>query len=500
MLIFVVETSGASLYSFCIIFHKKMREPKADYTAHLPGDSKATQSPRWYHENLTCSSTVSCVMPVAFVGALDEKGRGLVETGAKYILIEGALQGETVSYSSYRVKPAYELARLDTVHRASALRVAPKCPYFGVCGGCTMQHVAEDAQLAMKQRELEMRLWRVGQVRPSCFIQPVHGSAWGYRHRARLSVRWVAKKGEVLIGFHERKSRYIADMRSCAVLPKAASDLLMPLRSLVESLSIRELVPQIELAMGETGITLVLRVLEALAVEDRKKLKAFAELRRVVLYVQPKGPDTVELLHPPEAQPLVYTLPEYEVSFEFMPTDFTQVNPAMNRVLVRRAMQLLEPQPGERIADLFCGLGNFSLPIARCGAQVVGIEHCAPLLMRARLNAERHGLAERTRFVAANLYVPKPRMFDELAGCDKILLDPPREGAIEFIKALGQSKVRPWRIVYVSCNPATLARDAAVLTHELGWHCQAAGVFNLFPHTAHVESIALFSPKQQATC
>ena len=429
---------------------------------------------------------------VATIESLDQEGRGVAHVDGKAIFIEGALIGERVTYSSYRRKPSYENAKVIAVIRESATRVVPKCPHFGVCGGCSMQHLEAGAQVAAKQRTLEDTLWHIGKVRAERMLTPIHGPSWGYRHRARLAVRDVAKKGGVLVGFHERRSSFVADMKTCEVLPPRISALLLPLRSLVESLTIRERLPQIELAIGDIADVphdvLVLRILEPLAANDVELLRAFADRHAVQFYVQPGGPDTARPLHPLE-ESLAYSLPEFDVALAFRPTEFTQVNAAINRVLVRRAIALLAPRPGERIGDLFCGLGNFTLPIARRGALAIGVEGSAGLITRARANAAQNGLAERTAFHAANLFEVTAADFDSWGSFDKLLIDPPREGAIEVVKALPASVTR---IVYVSCNPATLARDAGVLATTRGYRLSAAGVVNMFPHTAHVESIALF--------
>ncbi len=436
------------------------------------------------------------------IESLDQEGRGIARVNGKTVFVEGALPGEEVTLTTLKRKPSYEIARVDQVLHASAARVEPHCAHFGVCGGCTMQHFDAAAQVAAKQRALEDTLWHIGHVRPAQLLPAIYGPSWGYRHRARLSVRHVVKKGGVLVGFHERKSSYVADMLACPVLPPNISDLLPRLRALVAQLSIRDRLPQIELAVGEDGRTtdgrvagraldvLVLRVLAPPSDEDAALLRRFADEHRVQLYLQPGGPHTATPFHPlgPE---LVYTLPEFGLVFPFSPTEFTQVNGAINRVLVRRAIALLEPAPGERVADFFCGLGNFTLPIARRGASVVGIEGSGPLVERARGNAARNGLGELARFAVANLFESTAESIERLGTLDKILIDPPREGAIEVVKALPGDGA-PRRIVYVSCNPATLARDAAVLVSGHGYRLEAAGVVNMFPHTGHVESMAVF--------
>jgi 23S rRNA (uracil1939-C5)-methyltransferase len=317
-------------------------------------------------------------------------------------------------------------------------------------------------------------------------LPPIHGPAWGYRHRARLSARYVEKKGGALVGFRERRSTYVAEMRSCEVLPPHVSALIVPLRALVGALSIRERLPQIEVAVGEEVVVLVLRILEPLTPADEDAVRAFADEHRVQLWLQSAGPSSVRPFHPLDAPPLYYLLPEFDVRIRFGPADFTQVNQAVNGVLVRRAMQLLAPAPGERVLDLFCGLGNFALPIARLGAAVTGIEGSTSLVERARENARANGLS--AEFVVADLF--DAATCARLPRCDAMLVDPPREGAIEVVKALGDGG--PGRIVYVACDPATLARDAGVLVHVKGYRLAAAGVANMFPHTAHVESVALF--------
>ena len=429
-------------------------------------------------------------MPVGVIESLDQEARGITCAEGKKIFVDGALPGEVVEYASFRRKPSFEVAHLVRVLSGSPSRVRPRCDYFGICGGCAMQHLDLSAQVAAKQRFLEDSLRDIGRVRVVQILSPIHGSPWGYRHRARLGVRNVPKKGGVLVGFHECRSSYIADMRSCAVLPQHVSDLLPPLRELVAALSVSERLPQIEVAVGEECTALVLRILEPLTGYDEELLRRFADRYGVVFFLQPKGPDTVYRFYPVSGARLSYLLPEYGLEFEFRPTDFTQVNHAVNRVLVRRTLSLLDPRPGERIADLFCGLGNFTLPIACSGASVVGVEGSQALVERGRECAVANGLADRVEFAVANLFECTPESLALLGRFDKMLIDPPREGAIEVVKALPADG--PQRIVYVSCNPATLARDAAVVVHVKGYSLKAAGVVNMFPHTGHVESVAVF--------
>ena len=437
---------------------------------------------------------VAAMLPL-HIESLDHEGKGIGRREGKTIFVDGALTGETVIASSYRKKPEFELAQATRIIKSSPYRVTPKCAWFGICGGCTHQHLDEAAQVAAKQRVLEDCFQHIGKVQPETMLSPMHGPTWGYRTRARLSVRYVPKKGGVLVGFHERRSSYVADMTSCEVLLPQISALLPKLRELVASLSIRDRLPQIELAAGETLSVLVLRIMDPLTGDDESKLREFADLHGIQFWLQPKGPETAYPFHPLDAAELAYSLPEFNLEMPFRPTEFTQVNHGINRMLIRRAMRLLDVQSGEQIADFFCGLGNFSLPIARRGAHVVGIEGSQGLVTRAMENAARNGLSERSEFLVANLFEMTPESYAALGRFDKLLIDPPRDGAFELVKSLPDADEvgeLPVRIVYVSCNPATLARDAAVLVHQKGYRLKAAGVANMFPHTAHVESIALF--------
>jgi len=424
------------------------------------------------------------------VESLDYEGQGVARQDGKAVFIEGALPGEEVEYSSYRKKSNFEMAAVTRVLKESPLRTTPRCPHFGVCGGCSMQHLEASAQVAMKQRVLENNLWHIGKVKAGQLLPAIYGPTWGYRHRARLSVRHVAKKGGALVGFHEKRSSYVADLHTCPVLPERIAKLIVPLRAMITKLSIRDRLPQVEIALGEKVDVLCLRILAPLNDQDEALLREFADRHGVQFFLQTKGPETARPFHPLDAPQLSYSLPEFGVTMPFHPTEFTQVNPFINRVLLRRAIGLLDPRPGERIGDLFCGLGNFSLPIARRGAHVVGVEGSAALVRRAGENAALNGLDSRTEFHTANLFEVGEPELAAMGHFDKLLIDPPRDGAVEVVKALGAGG--PERIVYVSCNPATLARDAAVLVHTQGYRLKAAGVVNMFPHTAHVESVALF--------
>jgi 23S rRNA (uracil1939-C5)-methyltransferase len=427
------------------------------------------------------------------IESLDQEGRGIARSEGKVIFIEGALTGERVSYSSYRKKPSFELAQVTQIFKPSSMRVQPKCAHFGVCGGCSMQHLDARAQVAVKQRILEDSLWHIGKVRAETLQRPIYGQAWGYRERARLSVRHVIKKGKTLVGFHEKRSSFVADMQHCEILvPKIAA--LIPLLSeLIDGLSIRDRLPQIEVAVGEHVDVLVLRVMDAPSSADEAALRTFADRHGIQFWLQTGGYDTIAPFHPLDAPSLDYSLPEFGITMPFAPSEFTQVNSALNRVMISRAMRLLDPQPGERIADFFCGLGNFTLPIARSGAQVLGIEGSETLVARAKQNAELNGLAGNAKFAAMNLFAITEAGFTGLGQFDKLLIDPPRDGALELVRSIvvGNGERAPQRIVYVSCNPATLARDAAELVQR-GYMLKSAGVMNMFPHTSHVESIALF--------
>ena len=428
------------------------------------------------------------------IESLDHEGRGIAHAEGKVIFIEGALTGERVTYSSYRKKASFEIAQVGQTIKPSFMRAEPKCRHFGVCGGCSMQHLDARAQVAVKQRVLEDNLERIGKVKPQTILPPIYGQVWGYRQRARLSVRHVLKKGKTLVGFREKQGRYVADMQHCEILPPKIARLLPLLGELNESFTIRDALPQIEVAIGEHVDVLVLRILQALSPADETAIKDFADTHQVQFWLQTKGPETVLPFYPLDAPPLTYSLPEFGITMPFAPTEFTQVNADMNRLMVSRALRLLDPQPQERIADFFCGLGNFTLPIARSGAQVVGIEGSATLVRRAEQNAAYNDLSGNTKFSTMNLFEMDETILTKAGHFDKWLVDPPRDGAVELMKSI-TPETAPRRIVYVSCSPSTLARDADVLVHEKGYTLKAAGVMNMFPHTSHVESIALFEKK-----
>ncbi len=430
-------------------------------------------------------------MNPVIIESIDHEGRGIAHTDGKVIFIEGALTGERVTYNTYRKKNNYEQAKVVQILKQSFMRVQPKCPVFGVCGGCSMQHLDARAQVDVKQRVLEDNLQRIGKVKPEVMLPPIYGMPWGYRQRARLSVRHVLKKEKTLVGFREQNGKYVADMRHCEILTPKIAALLPLLGELNEKFTRRDIIPQIEVAVGEHVEVLVLRILDALTPSDEALIKQFADEQRVQFWTQTGGPETVKPFYPLDAPPLSYSLPEFGITMPFAPTEFTQVNSDMNRLMVGRALRLLDPQAGERIADFFCGLGNFTLPIARSGVQVLGIEGSEALVKRARQNAEYNGLSANTTFQVMNLFEMDEVVLAKAGRFDKWLVDPPRDGAIELMKSI-TPETAPGRIVYVSCSPATLARDAEVLVHVKGYRLRKAGVMNMFPQTSHVESIALF--------
>jgi 23S rRNA (uracil1939-C5)-methyltransferase len=431
------------------------------------------------------------------IESVDYEGQGIArDAEGKTVFVDGGLAGEVVDVRITRKKPNYDKAVVESVIVASVSRVVPRCPHFGVCGGCSMQHLDAHAQVAVKQRVLEDNLQRIGNVTPEMVLAPIEGPYWGYRHRARLSVRYVEKKGGVLVGFHEKRSSYVADMRECHVLPPHMSALLPKFRELIGSLTIRDRAPQIEYAEGDGLPVLVLRNLEPLPEQDLAKLRAFAAENAVQWYLQPKGPETAAPL-PGEAHRLGYQLQEFGLRYPFSPTEFTQVNPHINEMLVRRAIRWLDIRANDRVGDFFCGLGNFTLPIAQRAAFTYGIEGSAGLVARAKESAAVNALSERVAYDVANLFEVDAAWWAKLPPLNKWLIDPPRDGALALVKALpdkdaSDAAARPERIVYVSCNPSTLARDASILVHEKGYRLRGAGVANMFPHTAHVESLAVF--------
>ncbi len=423
----------------------------------------------------------------AEIADLTHEGRGVARVHGKVVFIDGALPGERVRYERIRRKPEFDTGRVLEVLRPAPDRVAPGCPHFGVCGGCVLQHLDAAAQIRAKQKILLDNLERIGSVRPARVLEPLAGPAWGYRARARLGVKYVHGKGRVLVGFRERNKRYVADLAACPVLAPPVDRLLRPLGALIGRLTLRDRIPQVEVAVGADRCALVLRVLAPPTAADREAMAAFEQAHGVDLWLQPKGPRTAVALR--EGTPLPsYALPEFGLRLAFSPTQFTQINPAVNQAMVRQAVRLLAPRPQDRVLDLFCGLGNFSLPLARHSGEVVGVEGEPELVARARANARDNRIGN-ARFVTADLSAPDPSAWGS-GPFQRVLLDPPRTGAREALGVVAATGAA--RVMYVSCNPATLARDAGILAHEYGLRLEAAGVMDMFPHTAHVESMALF--------
>jgi len=422
------------------------------------------------------------------ITSLSHDGRGVAHDAGKAVFVAGSLPGERVKLGQRRRHRNFDEAEIAAIESPSPHRVAPRCVHFGVCGGCALQHLAPDEQLAAKQGHLLEELRRTGKVEPQRLLPPLAGDPWNYRRRARLGAKWVGKKGRVLVGFRERLSPYLADLRRCEILAPPVDALIDPLAELIGSLSIKARVPQIEVAVAENATALVFRVLDPPLPADLERLRLFGAARGVRIHLQRGGPDSLELLAGDD-NPLTYRLPEFDVELAFEPTDFIQVNAALNRAMVSRAVELLAPQSGDRVLDLFCGLGNFSLPLARRAGEVVGVEGEAGLVERARANAARNGLRN-VEFHSADLAAPVQAGSWARLQYEAVLLDPPRAGAREVLPVLNGPRVT--RVVYISCHTGSLARDAGLLVHESGFRLTAAGVMDMFPHTAHVESLALF--------
>jgi 23S rRNA (uracil1939-C5)-methyltransferase len=427
------------------------------------------------------------------VSGLTTEGEGVVHLG-KTAFVAGALPGERVRFRRTRAHRQHDDAQLLAVLEPAANRVTPRCEHFGVCGGCLLQHLAGEAQLAAKEAQLRDNLARVARVTPERWLTPMAGPAWNYRRRARLGVKYVRKKGCVVVGFRERAAPYVAQLRQCEVLAAPAGTLITPLAELIQGLSIREQLPQIEVAVADNVTALVLRVLSPPSAQDLQQLSAFGARHGLALFLQPGGLETVAPLGAPGA-PLRYRLPQFDLSLEFRPTEFIQVNGAVNSALATRALELLELHPEARVLDLFCGIGNFTLPLARHARAVTGIEGEAALIARARANAQANALTN-AEFHVANLASPAPDAPWMRGPYTHVLLDPPRTGAREVLPVV--AGFAPERVLYISCHPGSLARDLGVLVHEHGMRLEAAGVVDMFPHTAHVESIALLRSGRRA--
>ncbi len=426
---------------------------------------------------------------VVHIDDIDADGRGVGRIDGKVIFVEGALQGETVRARYRRVRGRFDEAEVEAVLEPSPRRVTPRCEWFDRCGGCSLQHVAHDAQLADKQQTLLGALQGIGGIAPDELIEPIVATPWAYRRKARLGVKYVPAKGGALVGFRERGGGRIAAVEACGILAEPVGSLIRPLRQLVGGLQARARIPQIEVAVADNATALVFRHLDPLSEADRDALTRFAEMHAVQVLLQSGGPDSILALAPAPAPPLHYRLAEFDVELEFGASDFVQVNGAVNELLLARALELLAPRPHDRVLDLFCGLGNFTLPLARRAAAVHGIEGAAALVARARANAARNGI-DNVSFAVADLFDSESAATALAGDWQRLLLDPPRAGALALVEALAAPY--PERVVYVSCNPATLARDAAVLTTRHGYRLAAAGIADMFPHTSHVEALACF--------
>lgn len=427
---------------------------------------------------------------IAEVSALTLEGSGVLAPAGKRVLVPGALMGEEVAFQRKRRRRNYDEGILLEVRRPSPDRVTPACGYFGRCGGCSLQHLAPDAQLAMKQATLQDSLARIAAVIPGELLPPVRGAIWGYRRRARLAVRHVERKGRVLVGFREAEKPWVVDMLTCATVEPGISRLIEPLSALIGRLSVRARLPQVEATVADNAVALVLRVLDPPTPADRAELAAFAAAHGVRVYLQPGNPESVVALDTDgPLDDLYYRLPAYDLALGFGPTDFIQVHGEVNRLMVDQALRLLAPEATDRVLDLYCGIGNFTLPLARRAAEVVGVEGAGAAVRRGRQNAILAGL-NNTRFVEADLTGAGVEGAWTRERFDLVLLDPPRTGASELLPALGKIGAR--RIVYVSCHPGTLARDAGLLVREHGYRLASAGIMDMFPHTSHVESMALF--------
>jgi 23S rRNA (uracil1939-C5)-methyltransferase len=428
--------------------------------------------------------------PVQEADILDlaHDGRGVARVEGKAVFIDGALPGERVRFRTFKQRRQMDEAALVDVLVASPDRVQPRCAHFGLCGGCSLQHLAPAAQLAAKQRQLLENLQRIGNVQPQHVLDPLRGPEWAYRRRARLGIKYVHKKGRVLAGFREREKPYIADIRRCEVLPKPLADLPQELAALAATLAIKEKMPQVEVAVGDQATALVFRVLEPPGPLDLEKIAAFGAQHGLQIFLQPGGLDSVRPLLE-DYEPLSYAVDGGRVVIEFGPVDFIQINRDINAAMVGAALTLLQPQPDDAALDLFCGLGNFTLPLARGTRQVLGIEGDAALVAKARANAARNGIAN-AAFALQNLF--EPAGFGDWASerYDLVMLDPPRAGAAALLTCM--PRWSPRRVVYISCHPGSLARDAGILVADHGFTLSAVGVMDMFPHTTHVESIAVF--------
>ena len=428
---------------------------------------------------------------ITTISSISHEGKGISYEDDKTIFIDNALLDEEVEYKIIKKKKNLAFAKSLKILKPSSQRIEAKCDVYGICGGCSMQHFDEGVQLAYKQRAFEETLKHVGNVLPETILSPISGPLWHYRHKARLRVKYVLKKQKVLIGFNEKLSHFLTNMDSCPVLPKKLSDLIKPLQDLFLKLSIREQIPQIEYASNQIRHILVLRILQSLTKEDEIILKDFQDLNEIEFWTQTKGYDTVKPLFENTKDYVTYKNKEFNLEFLFNPTGFTQINPFINQILIRRVMALLEPKKSDLIFDFFSGIGNFTLPIATSGANVLAVEGDKMLVDSGNNNAIKNNLSNNVRFKEADLFNIEKKELLLLGQADKWLIDPPRLGALNLINLL-DDQIEPKLIIYISCNPATLARDSDILVNKKNYSFKKGGIVNMFPHTSHVESIAVF--------
>jgi 23S rRNA (uracil1939-C5)-methyltransferase len=436
-------------------------------------------------------SRVSKTPVTTRVETLSHDGRGLARLDGKATFIDGALQDESVTFEYTRKKRDFDEGRVLSIEEASPNRVVPRCPHHEMCGGCSLQHLDETLQIHEKEKLMLDVLTRVGHVTPEAVKPPLSDlNPWHYRHRARLSVNWVEKKGRVLVGFREKHNpRYVADLSQCFILHQKVGDALGELSALLGAMDNPRIFAQIEVAAGDEVVALVFRHLESLSSDDEARFRSFSDAHEFRIYLQPGGLDTVHLFYPEGEDALTYTLPEQAITFSFYPTDFTQVNARLNRKMLSQALDWLALTSEDVVLDLFCGLGNFSLPMAKYASRVVGVEGSEMMVERASHNARQNKL-DNTQFLTANLDDAKALLPFKAHGFTKVLLDPPRTGALEVVQQIEQ--INPEYVLYVSCNPATFARDAGVLISEKKYRLLQVGVMDMFPHTTHVEVMALF--------
>lgn len=426
---------------------------------------------------------------IATIESLSHEGRGITHVNGKTIFVDEGLPGEQLKIQFTRQHSRFGEAKIIDVLQPSVDRIRPECEHYSICGGCSFQHVSPEYQINHKQRVMLEQLRHIGEVQPEKVMPALTGPVWGYRRRARLGVKYVEKKQKVLIGFREKNTPYLADIRRCEVLHPTVGLILEDLATVISRLTVFRQLPQIEVAVADNVTALVFRHLHEFTAADLELLRAFELEKDVTLYLQPGGYDSIQPLTPERARPLLYALPDHGVDFEFLPTDFIQINRDINHAMVNLAVELLAPEQHNNVLDLFCGLGNFSLPLAKQCGSVTGIEGDAGLIARAKLNARRNGITN-AEFHTANLAAEELQAAFINREYQRVLLDPPRAGAVEIIKRMPFRDTQ--RMVYVSCNPATLARDAGILVRDKGFRLQQAGVMDMFPHTAHIESIALF--------